>query len=175
MCHISWHVPYYLSVWPRCKEWSKYGSSRNWAYGKYVLKTKMKWAIMCTFKASSSWRMKKWGASSRWASRRDPMLVACHPHGDHGYVKTCTKRSLSHRSMGEQFGSPHQASVIKKEGPSWDEQDCHHLSQVEYAQGKGMSCERVSNVTISFRVSSNLCMNCIIFLGSCLGLIHVRR
>ena len=49
---------------------------------------------------------------------KDQRFEACHPHGDHGYVKTCTKRSLSRRSMGGQFGSLHQASVIKKEGPS---------------------------------------------------------
>ena len=33
----------------------------------------------------------------------------------HGYVKTCPKKSLSHRSMGEQFASLQQASAIKKE------------------------------------------------------------
>jgi hypothetical protein len=44
------------------------------------------------------------------------MLEACHPHGDHGYVKTWPKKkSLSHRSMGEQFASLQQASTIKKE------------------------------------------------------------
>ena len=51
-------------------------------------------------------------------SLRDHMLEAFHPHGDHGYVKTCPKKSLSHRSMGEQFASLQQASAIKKEGPS---------------------------------------------------------
>ena len=67
------------------------------------------------------------------------MLEASHPHGDHGYVKTWPKKkSLSHRSMGEQFASLQQASAIKKEGPSSDEQDRHHLAQVEYSQGKGM-------------------------------------
>ena len=43
------------------------------------------------------------------------MLEACHPHGDHGYVKTCPKKRLSHKSMGEQFASLQQANVIKKE------------------------------------------------------------
>ena len=33
----------------------------------------------------------------------------------HRYVKTCPKKSLSHRSMGEQFASLQQASAIKKE------------------------------------------------------------
>ena len=33
----------------------------------------------------------------------------------HGYVKTCPKKSPSHRSMGEQFASLQQASAIKKE------------------------------------------------------------
>ena len=33
----------------------------------------------------------------------------------HGYVKTCPKKSLSHRSTGEQFASLQQASAIKKE------------------------------------------------------------
>ena len=46
------------------------------------------------------------------------MLEACHPHGDHGYVKTWPKKkSLSHRSMGEQFASFQLASAIKKEFP----------------------------------------------------------
>ena len=36
-------------------------------------------------------------------SQRDHMLEACHPYGDHGYVKICLKESLSHRSMGEQL------------------------------------------------------------------------
>ena len=44
------------------------------------------------------------------------MLEACHPHGDHRYVKTWPKKkSLSHRSMGEQFTCLHEASAIKKE------------------------------------------------------------
>ncbi len=44
------------------------------------------------------------------------MLEACHPHDDHGYVKTWPKKkSLSHRSMGEQFACLQQASAIKKE------------------------------------------------------------
>ena len=43
------------------------------------------------------------------------MLEAWHPHGDHGYMKICLKKSLSHRSMGEQFASLHEASAIKKE------------------------------------------------------------
>ena len=43
------------------------------------------------------------------------MLEAFHPHGDHGYVKTCPKKRLSHMSMGEQFASLHEASAIKKE------------------------------------------------------------
>jgi len=30
-------------------------------------------------------------------------------YGDHLYVKTCPKKSLSHRSMGEQFASLPQA------------------------------------------------------------------
>ena len=30
-------------------------------------------------------------------------------------MKTCLKKSLSHRSMGEQFASLHKASAIKKE------------------------------------------------------------
>jgi len=29
-------------------------------------------------------------------SRRDHMLEACHPHGEHGYVKICLKERLSH-------------------------------------------------------------------------------
>ena len=33
----------------------------------------------------------------------------------HGYVKTCPKKSLPRRSMGEQFASLQQASTIKKE------------------------------------------------------------
>ena len=33
----------------------------------------------------------------------------------HWYVKTCPKKSLSRRSMGEKFASLHEASVIKKE------------------------------------------------------------
>ena len=33
----------------------------------------------------------------------------------HGHVKTCPKKGLSHRSMGEQFASLQQASAIKKE------------------------------------------------------------
>ena len=44
------------------------------------------------------------------------MLEAFHHHGDHGYVKTWPKKkSLSHRSMGEQFACLHEASAIKKE------------------------------------------------------------
>ena len=93
-------------------EWSKYWSSRIWAYDKYVLKRKMEWPIICTFKTSSWSRMKKWRASSRWASRRDHMLEACHPHGDHWYMKTCPKKKLSHKSMGEQFASLQQASSL---------------------------------------------------------------
>ena len=57
---------------------------------------------------------------------------------DHGYVKTFRKNRVSHMFMGEQFASLHQSSAIKKEGPSWDEQDRHHLAQVDHAQGKGM-------------------------------------
>ena len=46
------------------------------------------------------------------------MLEACHPHGDHRCVKTWPKKkSLSHRSMGEQFASFQLESVIKKEFP----------------------------------------------------------
>ena len=46
------------------------------------------------------------------------MLETCHPHGNHGYVKTRRKKmSLSHRSMGEQFASLQLASAIKKEFP----------------------------------------------------------
>ena len=33
----------------------------------------------------------------------------------HGYMKICPKKSLSHRSMGEQFASLQQANAIKKE------------------------------------------------------------
>ena len=43
------------------------------------------------------------------------MLEACHPHDDHGYVKTCPKKRLSHSSMGEKFACLHEASAIKKE------------------------------------------------------------
>ena len=71
-------------------------------------------------------------------SWRDHMIEACHPYGDHGYVKICLKESLSHRSMGEQLSGLHQASAIKKGVPSWGEQDHHHQAQVEYAQCKGM-------------------------------------
>ena len=42
-------------------------------------------------------------------SQRDHMLEACHPYGDHGYVKICLKESLSHRIMGEQLARLHQA------------------------------------------------------------------
>ena len=42
-------------------------------------------------------------------SQRDHMLEACHPYGDHGYVKICLKESLSRRSMGEQLARLHQA------------------------------------------------------------------
>jgi hypothetical protein len=41
-----------------------------------------------------------------------------HSYGDHGYEKTCPKKMLSHRSMGEKFASLQQASVIKKGVPS---------------------------------------------------------
>ena len=124
--------------WPRCKEWSKYWSSRNWAYGKYVSKTKMEWALMCIVKTSSWWKMKKWAQDQDEPSRRDRMLEDCHPHDVHGYVKTFPKDWFSHRSMGEQLSSLHQASAIKKGVPSWGEQDHHHQAQVEYTQGKGM-------------------------------------
>ena len=33
----------------------------------------------------------------------------------YGYVKTCPKKSLTHKSMREQFASLQQASAIKKE------------------------------------------------------------
>jgi hypothetical protein len=94
-----------------------------------------------------------------------------------------------------------QASTFKKGGPTRGDQDRHHLARVDYAQGKGMiligflftglvvfSLEtgfridsrtikrgsRVSNLFVSFGESSNLCIVGIIFLGSCLFLIHER-
>ena len=42
-------------------------------------------------------------------SRRDHMLEDFHPYGYHRYVKICLKKSLSHRSMGEQLARLHQA------------------------------------------------------------------
>ena len=114
--------------------------------------------VMFELISSMSWRRRRWGntscASSRhqynveWRnvvqdqdepSRRDHMLDAFHSNEDHGYVKALfERRGLSHRNMGEQFACLHRAIAIKKESPSWDEQDRHHLAQVDHAQGKGM-------------------------------------
>ena len=70
-------------------------------------------------------------------SRRDHMHEDCHPHGSWMW-KTFPKKRFPHMSMGEQFVCLHQAFAIKKEGPSWDKQDHHHLAQVDHARGKGM-------------------------------------
>ena len=40
--------------------------------------------------------------------------------------------------MGEQSTSLHEASAIKKGGPTSGSQDCHHLAQVDYVKGKGL-------------------------------------
>jgi hypothetical protein len=62
------------------------------------------------------------------------MLEACHLYCDHGYVKIYLKRVFSTVEYGEQFARPHQASSIKKDTPSWEGQDRHHLAKVECAR-----------------------------------------
>ena len=42
------------------------------------------------------------------------------------------------RSMGEQSAGLHRANTIKKGGPTCGCQDLHHLSQVDFVQGKGL-------------------------------------
>ena len=57
---ISWSpfVGFNESLWwPRCfKELSKDWSCESWAYCKHVLKKKIVWSFMFTFKTSSKWR-----------------------------------------------------------------------------------------------------------------------
>jgi hypothetical protein len=87
-----------------------------------------------------------------------------------------------------------QESIIKKGVPSWGSQDRHHLAQVECARQSydldrvsfipvsqcgrpGFRIDsrtikrgsRVSNLFVSFRESSNLCILGIIFIGSYLA------
>lgn len=49
-------------------------------------------------------------------SRRDHMLEACHPLGDHGYVKRCLKRSSP---LVEYGGANHKSSSSKRNQERW--------------------------------------------------------
>jgi hypothetical protein len=71
---------------------------------------------MCIFKTSTILRKKKWCALKKIYEER-----ACHPNGDHGYMKMCQRRSshiVVYAFMGEQSARLHQASTIKKGVPS---------------------------------------------------------
>ena len=51
------------------------------------------------------------------SSRRDHMLGACHPYGDHGYVKICLKERLSHSGVwGSNLQDLTKQSAIKESG-----------------------------------------------------------
>jgi hypothetical protein len=71
-------------------------------------------------------------------SRSDHMLEVCRPFGDDGYVKIFLSEVFWLWSLGEQFARLHQLREIKKGGPVWGDQDCHHpyLDQMDYAQVK---------------------------------------
>ena len=73
-------------------------------------------------------------------SRRDHMLEACHPYGDHGYVKICLKESLSHRSMGEQLARLHRARATKH-----NQERCSNLRRTisSSSSSSGMLKEKV--------------------------------
>jgi hypothetical protein len=57
------------------------------------------------------------------------MLEACHPYGDHGYVKICLKWDSP---IIEYVGEIRKTSSIKKVVSSWYGQNHHHQQdQVE--------------------------------------------
>ena len=126
-------------------------------------------------------------ASSRWTSRRDHMLEACHTLVGSGHVKMCLSEAFPYWVWGSNMWivvKQEQACTIKKGVPTWRGQDRHHLAQVECARQRydldrfsllpvswcwwetGFRIDnrtikrgsRVSNLTVSFKESSNLCI-----------------
>jgi hypothetical protein len=76
-------------------------------------------------------------------SRRDHMLEACHPLGDHGYVKRCVKSSSP---VVEYGGANHKSSSSKRNQERWSNS---RKSRPSSSSSSGL-CARQRYILIGF-------------------------